>query len=251
MLLPEREVEKYSLGDMGGAVQVVGDMADAEVDFCIAIGGDGTILRAFSRFRGMQTPILGINFGNVGFLSAIEPDGIGEILRGMLRGEYELLELSLLELKHGRERSLAINDVVIHKPDGGSVVRLSYQVGEVELDSVICDGMVISTPAGSTAYNLSNGGPLLSLDLDACVVTAIAPHTLCARPLVLAPGRRLTVWNRSLGSPAAIYIDGRHSADMEPGSSVEVALAAEKARLVQQPGADMFRKLRDKFIRSG
>lgn len=250
-VLPEQEVEKYSLEDVSNLAQVVADLGDEQVDFCIAIGGDGTILRAFSRFRDMQTPILGINYGNVGFLSAIDPEGVTEALRLCLRGDYELLQLSLLELVNGAERYLSLNDVVIHKPDGGSVIRLAYQVGELELDEFNCDGMVISTPAGSTAYNLSIGGPLVSLALDAAIVTAIAPHTLSARSLVLAPGQLLTVWNRSPGSPAAIYLDGRHCCDMGPGKAVTVTLAEEKAKLVQLPGADIFLKLRDKFIRPG
>ncbi len=249
-VVPREEVEKHSL-DVPAGTRVLPHVRDAEVDFCIAIGGDGTILRAFNRFPGMQTPVLGINFGNVGFLAAIGRERIAETLAPFLRGEYRLVELGLLAMEHAGERRLAVNDVVVHKPDGGSVVRLAYRVDDTGMDSFNCDGMVVATPAGSTAYNLSNGGPLLSLALDSLVLTAIAPHTLSARPLVLSPAEKVTIENRSLGAPAALYLDGRHAGDLEPGGAVTVQLAAEKARLVQSPDADFLRNLRDKFIRAG
>jgi NAD+ kinase len=243
-----QEAGKHSLE--AGMAEVSEGIPSEGIDFCIAIGGDGTILRAFNLFPSMQTPVLGINYGNVGFLSAIGPENISQTLKPFLTGEYQLIELSLLEMKHSGERLLAVNDVVVHKTEGGSVVQLAYKVGDVELDGFNCDGMVAATPAGSTAYNLSNGGPVVSLKLDACVLTAIAPHSLCWRPLVLAPGEELQIQNRSLGAVASLYLDGRHEGDLKPGGAIEVSLAAEKAKLVQPPDADFYRSLSEKFIRS-
>lgn len=248
-VLPESEVEKHSLGTGDSYLSVVKDLADVEVDFCIAFGGDGTILRAFNRFRDMQTPILGVNLGRIGFLSAIEPENLSEDILPYLRGEYELMELSLLELELEGAYHLALNDLVVQKPDGGSVIQLGYQVGEVEMDLISCDGLVVATPAGSTAYNLSTGGPLISLGLEAMSMTAIAPHTLHSRALILGPGDTLRITNHTLGADALIYVDGRNSGGLAPDSSLTVSLAGKKAKLVKPFGADFYHKLREKFIK--
>ncbi len=221
---------------------------DARVDLCIALGGDGTILRAFNRFPEMQTPVLGINFGRVGFLSAIGPEGVPDRLRSILQGQFDTLDLSLIEMTNGGATSLALNDVVVHKPDGGSVVRLSYAVAGVEFPSLACDGMVLATPAGSTAYNLSNGGPLMSLALETMALTAISPHSLMFRTLVIGPGDKVEIGNKTRAAAAKIYLDGRDGGELATGASVEISLAPQKAHLVQPPGADFYRTLRDRFI---
>lgn len=246
-VIPEREVEKYP--QAGGLATVVTDLDEASVDCGIALGGDGTILRAFNLFPGMATPIMGVNFGRIGFLAALSPDEIASRLAAMLKGDYEIIELSLLEFNHGKHRHLALNDVVVHKPDGGSVVNLGYSVNGIDMDHLRCDGLVVSTPAGSTAYNLSGGGPLVSLSLKAFILTAIAPHALRARSLVLGADETVEIKNESFGSQAAIYVDGRAEAGLEPGDSISVKVSTQKARLVQSTGSEFYRKLRDKFIR--
>ncbi|MBI5870654.1 MAG: NAD(+)/NADH kinase [Actinobacteria bacterium] len=248
VILPEREVEKYSLEDAGSLATVVPKLDGSQVDLCVALGGDGTILRAFNRFAGMGTPVLGVNFGRVGFLSAIGPEAIPEGLRVLLEGSHEILDLSLIAMENGGLRELAINDIVVHKPDGGSVIRLAYGIGGIEFAPLSCDGMVFSTPAGSTAYNLSNGGPLVSLSLDAMVLTAIAPHTLQFRAMVFGPRESLSIRNDTIGVSAAVYVDGRNGGLLEPGASLRLSMAPQKAHLVQPPGADFYRTLRDRFI---
>lgn len=247
-VLPEREVEKFPQAGEGGLATIVPSLFEEKVDLAIALGGDGTILRAFNRFAGMGTPIMGINFGRVGFLSAINPEQIPTTFRSMLEGGYELVGLAMLEVGHAGVTHLAINDIVVHKPDGGAVINLGYSVSGIDMDSLRCDGLVVSTPAGSTAYNLSAGGPLVSLDLDAFVLSAVAPHTLRSRPLVLGPHEEVTITNHSLGAIAALYVDGRQEAGLEPDAGVTIRLAPGKARLVQPPGAEFHRKLRDRFI---
>ena len=247
-VLTEREVEKYpAAGEK--EVRLVPSLDREEVEMCVALGGDGTILRAFSRFPGLETPILGVNFGRVGFLSAISPGEIPERLQQIFEDGHELVQLALLELNGSNGAILAVNDVVVHKPDGGSVVNLSYSIGDVDIDSFSCDGLVLATPAGSTAYNMSVGGPLLSLGLEAFVLSAIAPHTLHARSQVLAPGEEVRIRNESKGAVAALYVDGRLEDSLPPGESVTIRLSAAKASLVQLPGASFHRRLRDKFIK--
>ncbi|MHB1389825.1 MAG: NAD(+)/NADH kinase [Thermoleophilia bacterium] len=248
VLIPEREVEKYPAAGEDGLARVVSTLDGTAVDFCLAMGGDGTILRAFNLFADLRTPILGINFGRMGFLSAIGPEEIPTTLRAILGGEYDLVQLGLLEFNMDGRRHLAINDIVAHKPDGGSVIHLGYRVNDIEMDSLRCDGLVVATPAGSTAYNLSAGGPLVSLGVAAFMLTAIAPHTLKARSLVLGPDDRLTITNESM-TAAAMYVDGREESRLAPGAGVTVAVSPLKARLVQARGADFYEKLRDKFIR--
>lgn len=249
MILPEREVDKYpEAGESGLATICEDDLGGAQVDFGLALGGDGTILRAFNRFKDFKTPILGVNFGRIGFLSAIGPDDIPTKLEIILKGDYELIDLSLLEFTHGKHTHLAVNDVVVHKPDGGSVIHLSYAVNGTWMDSLRCDGLVVASPAGSTAYNLSAGGPLVSLGLEAFVLTAIAPHTLRSRALVLGPGEVVAISNESMGATASIYVDGRQEAGLEQGGSVSATLSSQRARLVQATGAEFHVKLRDKFI---
>ncbi len=214
----------------------------------MALGGDGTILRAFSRFQGLQIPILGVNFGRVGYLSAIGPEEIASRLRSILQGDYETIELSLIGMENAGETVLAVNDVVVHKPDGGSVIRLGYGVGEVDFGAISCDGMVVSTPAGSTAYNLSNGGPLVSLELNALVLTAIAPHTLMFRSLVIGPEESVSIRNDTIGADAVIYLDGRIGGTLKSGASLKLSLLPRKAHLVKPPGSNFYRALRDRFV---
>jgi NAD+ kinase len=205
-------------------------------------------MRAFNHFRHLQTPVFGVNYGRVGFLTAVEPDAIDSAITAVLRGDYVVFQLSLIELKLHGEDYLALNDVVVYKHDGGSTIMLGYDIGEVTIDSISCDGMVVSTATGSTAYNLATGGPLMSLKLDAMSVTAIAPHTLCARPMVTAPGDDVAIRNDSISTVAKVYVDGRECGELPPGMQVVTRLSTRKAQLAQLPGADFYRKLRDKFI---
>jgi NAD+ kinase len=247
VVIPEREAEKTKLPDDGLLATIVPSLEDEQVDLCVALGGDGTILRAFSRFRDMQTPVLGINFGRMGFLTAMGPDEISTGLRAVLAGDYHQTDLALLQIEQETNR-LALNDVVVHKPEGGSVVRLGYSVGDIDMDSFLCDGLVVATPGGSTAYNLSTGGPIVSPGLQALILSAIAPHTLRSRPLVLAGDESVKITNNSFESTAAVYVDGQQAGSMPPGETITITLSERRAHLVKATGASFFRTLRDKFI---
>ncbi|MHB0914284.1 MAG: NAD(+)/NADH kinase [Thermoleophilia bacterium] len=249
VVLPEYEIEKYSLDAAAVGATVMPSLEDSGAELCIALGGDGTILRAFNHFNDLQTPVFGVNFGRVGFLSAVEPAAIDSGVEAVLNGESQVFDLSLIELTLHDERHLAFNDVVVHKPDGGSIIRLGYSIGEVDIGSLSCDGLVVATAAGSTAYNLATGGPLMSLGLDAMALTAIAPHSLCSRPLIASGSDRITVRNESVSATAAVYVDGRDSGGLDPGDRLMMALSGKKARLLQLAGANFYVKLRDKFIR--
>ena len=134
------------------------------------LGGDGTILRALQRFLGTGIPVLGVNFGRVGFLSAMSRDQMEDGLARAFRGDYSVIDLPTLATQSDGARHVAVNDVVVRSADVGRMVELEWAVSGEELGTQPCDGMIVSTPVGSTAYNLSNGGPVLEWGLDAMAV---------------------------------------------------------------------------------
>ena len=161
----------------------------------VAVGGDGTILRTLAQLLGTGVPVIGVNFGRVGFLASIAPERLEDDLARVFAGEYRIIELPTLEVQLDGERFVAVNDVVATSSTLGRMVELGWTIAGEDLGVVPCDGMICSTPSGSTAYNLSNGGPVLVRGLDAMAITFIAPHSLDARPLVVPRGAELTVRN--------------------------------------------------------
>ena len=176
----------------GGALEGVTfvDELPADVDLCITLGGDGTILRALRRYATLGVPVFGINYGSVGFLAAAEAAELDAGLARALAGEFETVSLPGLEVEVGGESHIAINDASITRRPHHRVAELSYSVGGREVGRVRCDGLVAATPAGSTGYNLANSGPILAWGVEGYVVSFIAPHTLTARALVVAPDDR-------------------------------------------------------------
>ena len=219
----------------------------AGVDVAIVLGGDGTMLRALHRFLGTGIPVIGVNFGRVGFLSAIPRD---ELERGVARvfaGELELVELATLDVDAGGERFVAVNDAVVTSADLGRMVELEWSIGSEGFGRVPCDGLICSTPSGSTAYNLSNGGPVLLWGLDAMALTFVAPHDLRARPFVVPRGHDLHVWNRTANVGCAVLVDGHRVADAVPGARVTIGLGEKRSLLGTLPEATFVRRYRQSF----
>src|SRR6188768_425892 len=167
------------------------------VELVVVLGGDGTMLRALARFLGTGVPVVGVNFGRVGFLSSMGRRDLEAGLARVFAGEYEVVELPTLELEHPGGREIAVNDVVVASGSLGRMIELDLAVGGEELGRQPCDGVICATPSGSTAYNLSNGGPVLIWGLEAIALTYVAAHSLRARPIVIPPGADVIVWNRS------------------------------------------------------
>src|SRR6476620_2994181 len=163
---------------------VDGDDSD-NVDIAVCLGGDGTILRALTRFLGSGVPVIGANFGRVGFLTAIPGTELEAGISRVFAGEYAVQSLPTLEVQANGEVYAAVNDAVIVSGTPGRIVEIQSVIGGEDLGTQPCDGLLCATPPGSTAYNLSNGGPVLVWGLDAMVVTFVAPHSLHARPLVV------------------------------------------------------------------
>jgi NAD+ kinase len=221
----------------------------ADVQICFALGGDGTILAALRTFAGTGVPVFGVNFGEIGFLSTVDRDQAAAGFERAFAGDYEVLPLPGLEVSCCGTTGIAMNDVSLHRQHGMRVATLAYSVGEEEIGRVRCDGLVVSTPAGSTGYNLANGGPVMAWGVEGFAVSFIAPHSLNARSLVIAPGDVLSVDNRSDDEPVDVSVDGRPLSVLSAGSRLEVRFANRTSLLAQLPGATFYGRLREKFGR--
>jgi NAD+ kinase len=249
--LDEEETRKHGLSSGPGLV--LDAPASDDVELCVVLGGDGTILRALQLYAGTGVPVFAINFGEIGFLATVERQDIEDGIRRALSGDFELLRLPaiVLDLSTGDPRirqQAAINDVAIHRKVGERVAELAYALDGEEAGSVRCDGLVVATPAGSTGYNLANGGPVMAWGVEGYVISFIAPHSISARALVAAPDDRLTIENRSR-EPLDVAVDGRPAGEIPPGKAIEARFVNDVGTIAQLPGSSFYRRLREKFGR--
>ena len=242
--VPAEEVEKLDTESLPGVV-LGADPDDAEL--AVVLGGDGTILTALRRYAGRGVPVFAMNFGEIGFLATVERDALDAGFGRALRGDFEVLALPVLTAATADGDRVAVNDVSFHRRQELRVAELGYSVVGEELGEVRCDGLVVATAAGSTGYNLANGGPVLAWGVSGYVVSFIAPHSLTARALVVAPHDVLQVVNRSTYDPVDMTTDGRRVCTLEPEHRVEVRFEEGTALLAQVPGATFYRRMRDKF----
>jgi NAD+ kinase len=219
-------------------------------DIAVALGGDGTMLRALKRFLDSGVPVIGANFGRVGFLTAIPGDELEAGIGRVFAGEYAVLTLPTLEVELADSRHEAVNDAVIVSGTPGRIVELGYSISGEELGTQPCDGLICATPPGSTAYNLSNGGPVLVWGLDAAIITFVAPHTLHARPVVVGSDFRLAVSNRTPDVDAVVLVDGQPVAALPPGAEVRVRFGSRRTQLAMLPEQTFFSRYGQVF-RSG
>jgi NAD+ kinase len=241
------ETRKHGLIERGG-VELNAEVR-RDVDICFAFGGDGTMLSALRAYAGTGVPVFGINFGEIGFLAAVDREHAEEGLLRAFSGDFDVLSLPGIELSGERGQWLAINDVSIHRQPGKRVADLEYAVGSDEVGRVRCDGLVVATPVGSTGYNLANGGPVMAWGVHGFVVSFIAPHSLTARTLVVAPADLLAVHNRSQEEPVDVMVDGRPVCALDPGERLEARFAHDQGRLAQIAGTTFYQRLRQKFGR--
>ncbi len=216
------------------------------VELCIVLGGDGTILRALHAYACTQVPVFAVNFGEVGFLATIEREQLPGALERAFDRDYRLLELPAIELEVDGAPQRAFNDVAVHRKAGERVARLAYSLGGEELGSVRCDGLVVATPAGSTGYNLANGGPVMAWGVEGFAISFIAPHSLTARALVAAPADQLSICNRSR-SALEIALDGRPVGELAPEAELRLRFRDRAGLIAQLPGYSFYGRLREKF----
>jgi NAD+ kinase len=194
-------------------------------------------------------PVFAVNFGEVGFLATVDPDGLSDHFARAFAGDFETIELPTIAVGRPEGSWMAMNDVSVHRKPGHRVADLAYGLAGEEIGRVRCDGIVVATPQGSTGYNLANGGPVMAWGVEGYVVSFVAPHSLTARALVIAPGDLLTINNASREEPVEVHVDGRPSCELPPGEDLHVEFALSHGTLAQLPGASFYHRLRERFGR--
>jgi len=220
-----------------------------DVDVAIVLGGDGSMLRALARFLGRGVPVIGVNYGRVGFLTAMSGPDLEAGVARVFAGDYRTVELSTLEVSVGGKAEVAVNDVVVAGGTLGRMVELGYAIGGEDLGHQPCDGLICATPTGSTAYNLSNGGPVLVWGLDAMVLTFVAPHALDIRPLVVPRGLEITVENRTTDLDATVLVDGHAVGTLATGAQAVVRVGEQRSLLATLPEMTFFKRYAATFGR--
>lgn len=238
-----------------GTIHVLDDDApQAHVDLAIVLGGDGTILRAIELVRGTNAPILGINMGHVGFLAESERDALDDAVRRALDGDYTVEERMTLSVRVKNDvgdvvySTWALNEAVVEKASREKMIELVVEVDGRPVSSFGCDGMVVSTPTGSTAYNFSAGGPIIWPTVQAIAVVPLSAHALFARPLVVAPETAVAIElvPDSIGE-AVLFCDGRRSFDLPPRARVVTRRGGEPVRFARLHEANFADRLVKKF----
>jgi NAD+ kinase len=216
-------------------------------DIVIVLGGDGTMLRALQGRLGTGIPCLGVNFGRVGFLTSIAGDDFELGLERAFAGGYEVLDLPTLVGDAGAGALTGVNDIVLTSATAGRMAIVEWSVNGQSLGELGCDGVIAASPTGSTAYNLSAGGPVLVPGTDGYVVTFVSPHSLHARSMVLGRSHTVTFQNRAADVPVQVIVDGHVAATVGPGERVEVRMGDSSAALARISGTSFFTRYLEAF----
>jgi NAD+ kinase len=238
--------ERSKHGEVAAGIEEAPSSPDG-VDLCLVLGGDGSILHALRRFARTGVPVFGVNFGTVGFLAAVDRGDAEQGFRRAFAGEIETIDLPGLEIELDGNRRVGLNDIGFSRRPEDRVAELSYKIAGEEVGHVRCDGLVASTPVGSTGYNLANQGPILAWGVEGYVVSYISPHSLTARALVVAPGDVLHVENAPGREPVDVAVDGEQIGALAPGAELAVGFADDVARLAQLSGTSFYQRIREKF----
>lgn len=226
------------------------DLSRYTADLAIVLGGDGSILRAVRQMGYRQLPVVGVNLGTLGFLADLSPDELVRSLPRLLAGDYRVASHLMFECEYpgsdGQHVVLGLNEVVLHAPSVGHIAELDLLIDGEPVTTYRGDGLIISTPIGSTAHSLSAGGPILSQQLPAFAITPICPHTLTYRPLVDAASKQYTMRVRRPDG-AALTADGQLLAQLGEGQTATVRRAGVEFQLVKVPGRTYYQTLRDKL----
>ncbi|WP_419926801.1 NAD(+)/NADH kinase [Candidatus Poriferisocius sp.] len=203
-----------------------------KLDLAVSLGGDGSMLRAVTSVADEGVPVLGVNYGSLGYLTGVQPEAAPKAIEQFLAGDYIIEERIRLRCRLGDGTEVsALNEAIVEKVDSGRTVNLAVHIDGEFFTSYAADGLIASTPTGSTAYSLSAGGPILAPTMHAVILTPVAPHTLFDRSLVLLPSSELVI--EVLGDrPAAVAVDGRSLGELGDGGCLTVSVSEKPARLV-------------------
>jgi NAD+ kinase len=247
LLMPADEAVKHGVAVLEG-YEVVGEHVLRSADLCLVFGGDGTILRALGRLLDSSVPTIGVNFGNVGFLAALPRDEWQSGLQALLAGEHRVIELLTVDVTVNGQSFTAVNDVILSRVAPRHVLQLEYEVAGVTVGSMFCDGLIIASPTGSTAYNLSCGGPIVEWDAGVIVLNFIAPHSLGFRPVILRPDHGISARNVSPLQEAEIVVDGDSVGRLCCGDEVRIAAGPRKARLMVSGEGSFYQNVEEKLF---
>lgn len=221
-------------------------------DACCVIGGDGTLLGAVRGAAREGIPIIGVNQGGLGFLTTFSADEARAQFAALVGGDYRIARRTLLECKTGPgERDLALNDVLIKNEVNSRLVRLEVFANGKLVTEYYCDGVIFSTPTGSTAYNLAAGGPIIHPDAGVIAMTPICPHTLSNRTIIFRDNVKLTVFNRSQDSNLFVAMDGQRNSSVTEGAPIEISVSNSTLALAQRRDYSHFEVMRAKLKWSG
>lgn len=222
--------------------------APDEIDFLISLGGDGTILQIIHAHPELNAPILGINLGSLGFMADVPIQETYQALEALIRGDYAIHERIVVDgIIESQKPSFAINEIVIHRAINPCLIDLTIEVDGIYLNTFSADGLIVSTPNGSTAYSLAAGGPILTPDLKALVITPICPHTISNRPIVIGFDREIRITNLCPHEPIEIAYDGFALQKMSSCAQLCIRPSSRKFRLITFSNHDFFSTLRSKL----
>jgi NAD+ kinase len=250
VLVPNNEWIKHGelLGQAGG-VRIATSTDDlGGVGLCLVLGGDGTMLHAFHLTRDRGIPVAGVNLGRVGFLTTVLLQDLANGVTRLLDGDFVEYPLLGLEATLGTMTFTATNDVAVSKGDHMHTCSLALTINGVTLFEVLCDGVVAGTPAGSSAYSLAAGGPLLGISVQAYVISLVAPHLVGVRPVVAAPGDVLDIINTADDRDCYIDIDGQRVATLTPGAVLRVRTTPAVSTLALLEGDSLYHHFRDRLL---
>jgi NAD+ kinase len=239
VLVPDERDDIVSMCGNVGRIGTLGEVPIADLELVIVLGGDGTILRAAELVRGTPVPLLGVNLGHVGFLAESERESLGASVQRVVDRDYEVEERMTMEVRVfvGSEivyESWALNEVTVEKASRERMLEVVIEIDGHPLSSFGCDGVVMSTPTGSTAYSFSGGGPVVWPSVDALLLVPLGAHALFARPLVVGPASVMAVevLQRTDGT-GVLWCDGRRTHDLLPGARVETRKSQIPVRLAR------------------
>lgn len=227
-----------------------------KIDLLMAFGGDGTMLSAVRLLNGRDIPVLGVNLGSLGFLTSVSQEDVESALDCVANGKFSISRRSVVECsvkRKGKEisRYRALNDLVIDRGASLRVVTLNMAIEGEEVSSFVCDGLIVSTPTGSTGHSLSSGGPILHPESAVFVICLICPHTLSSRPLVIPDNKAITVEVAKNAGDLVLSVDGQTGEPLKTADRIEVRRSAAQAHFVQLPGYSYFSVLRQKLYWRG
>lgn len=227
-------------------------MFQQQAQLVLVVGGDGTMLRAARTVYGTEIPLLGINQGYMGFLADVELNELQESIRRLLSGDFATERRMMLTGRVYRDgvciaEENALNDLVVTKGTLSRIVKMELLMGDKLIDQYHGDGLIFSTPTGSTGYSLSAGGPIVYPSIDVCVVAPICQHSLTARPIIFSPDHRLTVHMMEDTASAALTVDGQLDVELMPGDIIEIEKAACDTKLIVLKERNFFAVMHGKF----